>query len=274
MNLGSFLGIAAAPFTGGASLAFTAANLASNIYANNRARKEASTNRAFQADMSGTSHQREVADLRAAGLNPILSATGGSGASTPGGAMASVHAPDMVGAANSGQALKRQKALLKYEKDKLGAEALSADYDTDFHAANARRMSVLDEIERQNFEHNKVVMPAVETTARAQAASAIYDARQRGLEYAVRSGRMPIELDRIQMETSPGARWKRRADYYGSTLAGGAGAVASALTLGKIGKIAGAYRASQAARRGRSSPQVPTIRPYRPPRPGRPSPLR
>lgn len=49
-------------------------------------------NRRFQRDMSNTAHQREMADLKKAGLNPLLTGKYG-GASTPAGSVGQIQSP-------------------------------------------------------------------------------------------------------------------------------------------------------------------------------------
>ena len=73
-----------------AGLVQAGGSLLGGILGNNSAKKAAKAQMAFQERMAKNAHQYEVADLKAAGLNPILSA-GGSGAATPSGAMPSLN---------------------------------------------------------------------------------------------------------------------------------------------------------------------------------------
>nr|DAF80662.1 MAG TPA: minor capsid protein [Microviridae sp.] len=76
-----------------------------------------------------SAHQWEVADLRAAGLNPILSATGGNGANLPSVAVAQTansQAPsilDMLSTAQSIRNQKEQEKVLQAQQNLLDYQA-------------------------------------------------------------------------------------------------------------------------------------------------------
>jgi len=172
--------------------------------------REARRNREFQERMSSSAHQREVADLRKAGINPALRNMGG--ASTPAGDRAEFE--DAIGkgvsAALQAKLIKAQTGLI--EDQALVARTTAADIQQSWGAGKFEKIRSEADLAGLTTEQFRELMPIALERAKAEVEATLSSARAARasamLDEAAREGALNREeWERVIGQFGPGMRF-------------------------------------------------------------------
>lgn len=139
-------------------------------------REEAQKNRDWQERMSSTAYQRSMADMRAAGLNPILAYSQG-GASSPGGSMATMDFENTMTGLGQGVASAGQAAVRNVEVEQMKKNIDNTVSTTELNKANTTLAGSNEALRKQEIatsaaQMNKANAEAALTTEQLESPAA------------------------------------------------------------------------------------------------------
>lgn len=185
---------------------------AGGVISNALQAREASKNRSFQERMSSTAHQRQVADMKAAGLNPMLSAMGGGGASSPSGGQAQF-SDSLTPAVHSALAAKQMEAAIALTREQANLTRIQGrDIMQTWEAGKFQRLMSERELADLSVQEKRQMLPLALERARAEIdamGSSSRAAQARAvLDELAREGAVNIEqLEKDLGELGPAARF-------------------------------------------------------------------